>query len=170
MAKYQLPTSVISPALDIKFADGRLTSSNKETDELMLSLPGWSGKVIMVVVPGLSTDIILGMPWLRKINPRIDWNAGRILDYLGAKPANMKLPSSNIRQNDQTLDEKDPHPVVKAADSTAVTTADSTDVSEIRRREYVDDDDELETTVRCVNVTARLSIREQAAIKALHAV
>ena len=37
---------------------------------------GWSGKVYLLGLPLKKYDIILGMSWLRKHNPNIDWTTG----------------------------------------------------------------------------------------------
>jgi len=37
---------------------------------------GWNGKVTLLVLPLGANDVILGMAWLKKHNPRVDWKTG----------------------------------------------------------------------------------------------
>jgi len=61
VGRYGLSTSAIQPVLDVRFADGRLTTCTREVVDVTLSVPGLSGGASMVVLPGLSYDVILGM-------------------------------------------------------------------------------------------------------------
>ena len=55
---------------------------------------GWTGKVNLLVLPLKKYDIILGMSWLRKYNPTIDWTTGEC-------KVEMKVPKLEQEFNNQ---------------------------------------------------------------------
>jgi hypothetical protein len=71
--KWQLRTQQFSPALKVVVADGGTQQTNTEVKGVEISIGKYRGKVDMVVADIATEEIILGMPWLRQVNPRIDW-------------------------------------------------------------------------------------------------
>ena len=65
----------------------------------------WCGKyrgvVQAKVFPGLQKDIILGMPWLQKENPRIDWTQPVVLVQQAQKW--VQLPSLKGKKEEPSM-------------------------------------------------------------------
>ena len=57
---------------------------DKETAQLQVSTPGWEGSLSFDIT-NTGYMVILGIPWLRRANPRIDWATGQL--YWGEQPA-----------------------------------------------------------------------------------
>ena len=51
---------------------------DKETEPLHMSVLGRSETITFDITETADHDIILGIPWLRKNNPRIDWSTGQL--------------------------------------------------------------------------------------------
>lgn len=70
-----------SPALEVEMADGTIYTSNqviKLADIIGEEDEEFSGERDFVILPLKGYDAILGMPWLKQVNPDIDWELGII--------------------------------------------------------------------------------------------
>ena len=102
--KKQLPYPLVN-------AEGQLFDYNngivdQETDHLYIHIQGRIQKESFDVIPlGTEIDIILGMPWLRRTNPRMDWTTGQV-----TLPRNsdsyVKIITRNTKRS-QTLTKED---------------------------------------------------------------
>jgi hypothetical protein len=77
--KYQLKKETFSPGLTIGLPDGSRSQSNEEVRGHRVVLPGFNGKVNLIVTRYNQHDIILGLPWFKKHQPLIDWKKDKIL-------------------------------------------------------------------------------------------
>lgn len=61
-----------------RFADGGLFTSDKYCPKVQLRIKGYTTTLDLLVCRLHSSDVILGMEWLHKENPAIDWTKGTI--------------------------------------------------------------------------------------------
>jgi hypothetical protein len=73
-----VPTSNTANSQVVRLADGTVTSSNKISKNFHLSINGRDFCESLLVFPIESFDVILGMPWLKRHNPVIDWTNDQI--------------------------------------------------------------------------------------------
>ena len=73
-----IATSNTANAQVVKLADGGTTSVNKVAPNVHLYLTGRDFCETLLVFPIDSYDIILGMPWLRRHKPVVDWETGEL--------------------------------------------------------------------------------------------
>ncbi len=73
-----IATSNTANAQVVKLADGGTTSVNKVAPNVHLFLAGRDFCETLLVFPIDSYDIILGMPWLRRHKPVVDWETGQL--------------------------------------------------------------------------------------------
>ena len=71
--KHGIPTRKIKKTQIVKFANGTIETTNQIVTSLTMYINNQSIKENLIVFPLQSYDIILGMPFLIKYNPRIDW-------------------------------------------------------------------------------------------------
>ena len=57
---------------EITLADGSKLKTEGQA-QFTLQCGGYKGKILARVFPNLHKEIILGIPWLRQVNPVIDW-------------------------------------------------------------------------------------------------
>ena len=63
-------------------ADGSTVETEGKV-KIQLHCGKYRGTVLAKVFPGLQKEMILGMPWLHKENPQINWTQGEILVQQG---------------------------------------------------------------------------------------
>src|SRR4051812_33271346 len=66
-------------ATPIRFGNGSLGESNKIVLAACLKLPEHEESINLCVISLPHHDIILGLPWLKKWNPRINWRTNQVL-------------------------------------------------------------------------------------------
>jgi hypothetical protein len=75
--KHGLKTQPLPAEQTVALADGSEHRVNRAVMDAQLRWPGgWNGKVTLLVLPLGANDVILGMAWLKKHNPRVDWQTG----------------------------------------------------------------------------------------------
>lgn len=78
----------------ILLADGSKYAANQLLPAATLSITSYSDSIDLVPLPLRGFDIILGMPWLEAVNPRIDWKARSLSFYHGGVEHVLKPESS----------------------------------------------------------------------------
>lgn len=94
-----------SDPVSIRMANGTVYTSNRKVT-CMLRLDGWpqAGIELQVVPMGTQNcQVILGMPWLARINPRIDWTAGTV-EFATPSGARVVLHSQRFWKHLDTSD------------------------------------------------------------------
>lgn len=77
--KHRIPFEVMGQAISVTLADGRSTSKSLGcTKPLSLVLPNLREVNSFTLFPLAKYDIILGMPWLSKNNPQIDFRTNQV--------------------------------------------------------------------------------------------
>ena len=64
--------------MEVRLATGIVVYSTQVASSCVTFGNGVAHSVPFRVVPELSAGVILGMPWLRTVNPRIDWVLGTV--------------------------------------------------------------------------------------------
>ena len=102
--KHGLKTQALTAEQTVALADG---SEHRVTRAVMgASLrwsAGWSGRVTLLVLPLGANDVILGMSWLKKYNPRVDWTTGTVV----VSPAHPAKAVSGGVLVESTVDKKE---------------------------------------------------------------
>jgi hypothetical protein len=62
---------------EISLADGSKLKTEGRV-QFVLRCGGYTGRILARVFPNLHKEMILGIPWLRQTNPRIDWTNQRV--------------------------------------------------------------------------------------------
>lgn len=62
----------------VTLADGTEYRVNRAVLNAFVCWNGWQGRVSLLLLPLSGNDAILGMAWLTKYNPSIDWNTGQL--------------------------------------------------------------------------------------------
>lgn len=65
----------------VRVADGTLYNSDKVSKSVKLRIGAFEDTLTLRVFPLLTCDIILGLPWLYKHNPSIDWRSNTLTIY-----------------------------------------------------------------------------------------
>ena len=73
VCKHHIPYVHVASSQVVKLADGSTQLANKLVEAFSLSISNRNMKENLLVLPIESFDIILGMPWLKRHNPIIDW-------------------------------------------------------------------------------------------------
>jgi hypothetical protein len=69
------PSGLTTPSLIVRLANGTIVKVPKRTISLNLSFTGFKGKDKFIILDlDERFDLILGMPWLTRYSPRIDWS------------------------------------------------------------------------------------------------
>ena len=76
--KNNIPTVNTDQCQVVKLADGSKQLTCKIVEQFPLFISSRSMKANLLVLPIENYDIILGMPWLRKHNPIIDWSTNSL--------------------------------------------------------------------------------------------
>ena len=74
--KHSLPTTRLKKPIYARNADNSINSKGviRFTSTLFLNIEGITRKVTFHVISLGNENIILGLPWLKDVNPTIDWN------------------------------------------------------------------------------------------------
>src|ERR1700722_5989468 len=87
--RLKLDRSKLNRALTVSMADGQKHKVEYGIRDLEMQIPFRNCTTTLVEMPLDVYDVILGMPWLRKYNPYIDWETGRISQLkVPSEPAN----------------------------------------------------------------------------------
>ena len=73
-----LTTVPLDQPSNVLLGDGSTQVSSVGVERLTIRLSAHLDKVDFMVLPLAGYDFILGMPWLKKHNPKIDWRSGEI--------------------------------------------------------------------------------------------
>ena len=84
----------------VRFADGREGEVKGEAT-IRIDSKGHAEKVTGVVLPGMTSDILLGRPWLSEWNPTIDWATGELTFSDGI----VWKPKTGMRKDQQEKEE-----------------------------------------------------------------
>ena len=57
---------------ELKMADGTMVKTEGRV-QFVLKCGGYKGQISARVIPNMNNPMILGIPWLSKENPHIDW-------------------------------------------------------------------------------------------------
>lgn len=76
--KHGLRTQELETEQRVRLADGREHTVRRGIMNAVVKWDGWSGTVTLLVLPLQQYDVILGMTWLKKYNPHINWQTGRV--------------------------------------------------------------------------------------------
>lgn len=79
VSRYQLRTKTFHPPLTIELADGSQSKTSEELLKQRVVIPGFNGRVDLVITTLNQYDVILGIPWFKAYQPLIDWQQGRIV-------------------------------------------------------------------------------------------
>lgn len=71
--KLKLQSVLFEPALTVIVADGRSQRTNREVKGVRLTIGSHTSKIDLIEVDIAGEDIIVGLPWLSRVNPDIDW-------------------------------------------------------------------------------------------------
>ena len=63
---------------NIRLADGSCHAATSVVPRAALCIATYSDEVDLVCLPLAGFDVILGMPWLERVNPRIDWKTKQL--------------------------------------------------------------------------------------------
>jgi hypothetical protein len=70
---HNIPTQASPQTSVVILADGTRQETSRMVASASLSIASYKTEVDLMVLPLEQYDIILGMPWLEHVNPRIDW-------------------------------------------------------------------------------------------------
>lgn len=102
VTELQLPWKKKKDPYPLLNAEGQLFDYNdgvidQETDHLKVDIQGRSQNISCDIIPlGERTDILLGMPWLERENPHIDWRNGQV-----TFPGDPKSDATTITTNNK---------------------------------------------------------------------
>ena len=109
--KHQLRTCELQQKQQVKLADGSHRSSRIVVSGAKVKLGSHSehGDFITMPLSGHQFDVILGVSWLRRVNPKIDW-AARTVTFDGTQPKRGAPPLVQLleRIDDSVNDEPAP--------------------------------------------------------------
>ena len=74
--KHSLPTTRLKKPIYARNADNSINSKGviRFTSTLFLNIKGIARKVTFHIISLGNKNVILGLPWLKDVNPTIDWN------------------------------------------------------------------------------------------------
>ena len=80
VVRERLQTFRLRNAIDIFNIDGSSNTAGciREYVRMLMSVDGYEHSVDFLVTDLGGENIILGLPWLRRVNPEIDWEKGRL--------------------------------------------------------------------------------------------
>jgi hypothetical protein len=85
----------------VQLADGTEHRVKRGVVNAAMKWDGWNGTVTLLVLPLQQYDVILGMTWLRKYNPYINWQTGSCVAKLNAV---LTEPQTNNEHNQNRKD------------------------------------------------------------------
>ena len=88
----------------VRLANGDQLDLSQATSNLCLLLGGWRDKITLHVLPLQGHEVILGRPWLKRINPAINWAIGVMTVKRGSKVKELlPMVSNTIGGNQQQI-------------------------------------------------------------------
>lgn len=80
--KFQLPQQSLPNRQLVTLADGAQQSANRCTPNVRVSISTYSEPATFTILPLSGYDVILGMPWLERVNPQVCWRTKRVQFHL----------------------------------------------------------------------------------------
>ena len=129
---HNIPTQPSPHTNVVILADGTKQATSNMVTAASLSIANYSAAVDLMVLPLSQYDIILGMPWLERTNPRIDWTSKKLeLNVAGETLHLHSEPKNQSRRNKQRREKKklhqllsqNPNPTTPVPVAAATTTA-----------------------------------------------
>src|ERR1700761_6241855 len=87
----RLPSIPLVNKRTILLADGSKHSVSRQAVSLSIPFPGFTGVVTPHILPLHEYDVILGMPWLWRYNPQINWRT-RTVSFTSSKQQHSAPP------------------------------------------------------------------------------
>lgn len=81
-------------ALEVTLADGRECSVNRVVKSIDITIGEYVDKMDIKVLDLAAYDVILGMPWLEKYNPSIDYRFKRVTMYANGTVTHLRSPTT----------------------------------------------------------------------------
>jgi hypothetical protein len=89
--KYHLQLTKLRQPMTVEVANGVRSNVDYELYRHEVSLPGFSGRVDLVITKLAKYDVILGMPWFKQYRPVIDWDTG-VIEKIGRSCGSIAAP------------------------------------------------------------------------------
>ena len=83
--KLGVSTAALPVTAQVRLANGGQLDLSQATGNLRLLLGGWRDRVTLHVLPLQGHEVILGRPWLKRVNPSINWATGVMTVKRGSK-------------------------------------------------------------------------------------
>lgn len=116
VSRYQLRTKTFHPPLTIELADGSQSKTSEELLKQRVVLPGFNGRVDLVITTLNQYDVILGIPWFKAYQPLIDWQQGRIVKVADNHDEDMIAVVDEVDSTDDVGGRRGTDPVSRSAD------------------------------------------------------
>jgi hypothetical protein len=78
VSKHKLQSIKLEHPMTVEVANGVRSAVDYELSQVEVIVPGFGGKVDLVITTLGKYDVILGMPWFKRYKPVIDWDTGLI--------------------------------------------------------------------------------------------
>ena len=97
--KYDIPIHATADISQVRFADGSTTQTNNVTELVTVQLENKYSNESFIVLPLASYDAIIGMPYLQKFNPNINWRQQSVTfsEYSEQNPAKTPQPQQSAQ-------------------------------------------------------------------------
>jgi hypothetical protein len=93
VSKHELKTYKVKPR-EVKLATEVTTQVDQRIDNIPIRINSYHDKQKFMILPLLGHDVILGMTWLRRCNPKIDWQKNHICLWHGKRFHRLKVLKS----------------------------------------------------------------------------
>jgi len=93
--KFQLRQQSLPSRQLVTLADGAQQSANGCTPNVRVSISTYSEPATFTILPLSGYDVILGMPWLERVNPQVSWRNKRVQFHRGSTHHVLE-PSSTV--------------------------------------------------------------------------
>lgn len=118
--RHKLPLVTKKIPVPVEVIDGRPLISGdvvQETKPLSISLEGHQSSVIFNVIKSPSSSVILGLSWLDRYNPDIDWNTRKLTfqSNSSTSPHSIDIPDQAVLGRHRTRVSKTPVPLMVGA-------------------------------------------------------
>ena len=100
MEQNRIPTAARTPQL-VQFAGGHTQQCTSRTAPITVSIDHYQERLEFDVTDLAHYDVIIGIPWLRKHNPHIDWRMNQITMNMGNKVIVLETNHKNREKNRQ---------------------------------------------------------------------
>jgi predicted aspartyl protease len=68
----------LAKTAEVRMADGTTYQGRMQVKDAAINIGKYQGKATFIELPLPDIDVILGMPWLKQVNPSIDWITARV--------------------------------------------------------------------------------------------